>query len=97
MSPPPLLPLPSSYSYTDVKRKAEFMFKSKPKLAKQFDQVEKDRIPFAVLVAPEELKQGLVRVKQQGLGKEEGEKQGQGILMPLGEVVDYLRKKLGNE
>lgn len=68
------------------------MFKTKPKLAKQFEQLEKDRIPFAVLVAPSELKEGKVRVKQQ-VGKVDAE-EGQGVLMDKSEVVAYLKARL---
>ena len=70
------------------------MFKTKPKLDKQFAQIDKDRIPFAILVAPDEVKEGKVRVKQQ-VGKEEGEGK-MGVLMERTEVVDYLRSKLAS-
>ena len=68
------------------------MFKTKPKLDKQFAQIDKDRIPFAILVAPDEVKEGKVRVKQQ-VGKEEGEGK-MGVLMDRTEVVAYLKTKL---
>ena len=70
------------------------MFKTKPKLDKQFAQIDKDRIPFAILVAPDEVKEGKVRVKQQ-VGKEEGEGK-MGVLMDRTEVVDYLKSKLAS-
>lgn len=74
-----------------VSYQAEFMFKKKPKLAKQFEQIDKDQTPFAVLVAPEELAEGNIRVKQQ-VGKEEAD--GKGELMARSELVAYLKTKL---
>jgi histidyl-tRNA synthetase len=68
------------------------MFKTKPKLAKQFETIDKERIPFAVLVAPDELKQGKIRVKAQ-VGKDEAGG-GQGELVDRSDLVSYLKKLL---
>lgn len=70
------------------------MFKTKPKLAKQFEIIDKERIPFAVLVTPDELKEGKIRVKAQ-VGKEEAS--GQGELIDRSEMIAYLKKQLGIE
>ncbi|TIC18975.1 class II aaRS and biotin synthetase [Wallemia mellicola] len=51
--------------------KAEFFYKAKPKLPKQFEVVDKERIPFGLLLAPREWNEGQVRIKEQK-GKEDG-------------------------
>lgn len=78
-----------------VDSQAEFMFKTKPKLAKQFETIDKERIPYAVLVAPEELKEGKIRVKAQ-VGKDEAGG-GQGELVDRSELVNYLKGLLGSQ
>ncbi|SCZ99565.1 BZ3500_MvSof-1268-A1-R1_Chr3-1g06104 [Microbotryum saponariae] len=71
--------------------KAEFMYKKKPKRPAQFDYVDKERIPFAVIVAPDEMERGEIRIKPQ-LGKEEA--QGLGVLVKRDELVSWLLKEL---
>lgn len=86
--------LGSSYSSpltTFPHSQAEFTFAKKPKLVKQFDIIDKDRTPFAVLVAPAELAEGKVRVKQQ-VGKEEAD--GKGELIDRTSLVAYLLARL---
>ena len=71
--------------------KAEFLYKKKPKLQAQFAVVDKEQIPFAVMLAPGEWAQGTVRVKQQ-LGKEEsGNDKGEEV--PLKDLCSYLLQK----
>lgn len=43
----------------------DFLFKNKPKLPAQFAAGEKDEVPFAVILGGDELKEGLVTVKEQ--------------------------------
>lgn len=72
--------------------KAEFMHKAKPKLPQQFAVVDKEAIPFAVILAPNEwnAESREVRVKQQkGKGSDEG--QGQGEVVKLDQLVEYLK------
>ncbi|KAI0333986.1 histidyl-tRNA synthetase [Cubamyces sp. BRFM 1775] len=45
--------------------KTDFLFKAKPKLPAQFAAGEKDEVPFAIILGGDELKQGLVTVKEQ--------------------------------
>lgn len=54
----------------DAGLSAEFMYKSKPKTQKQFEVVDRDQIKYAVIIGPEELKTGKVRIKEQ-VGKQE--------------------------
>ncbi|GAA6038911.1 hypothetical protein JCM8097_000570 [Rhodosporidiobolus ruineniae] len=74
--------------------KAEFMYKSKPKLPKQFEVIDKERIPYAVQVSPGELAKGTIRVKPQ-VGKEEGA--GNDIEMKREELVPWLLMALGRQ
>ncbi|GAA5899439.1 hypothetical protein JCM8208_001646 [Rhodotorula glutinis] len=74
--------------------KAEFMYKAKPKLPKQFEIIDKERIPYAVQVSPGELAKGTIRVKPQ-VGKEEGA--GNDIEMKREELIPWLLEKLGRK
>ena len=53
---------------------SDFLAKSKPKLAAQFAAGEKDEVPFAILIGADELKAGLVTVKEQKWELIEGKK-----------------------
>lgn len=72
--------------------KAEFMHKAKPKLPAQFGVVDKEGIPFAVILAPNEWngETRQVRVKQQK-GKDSDEGQGQGQVVELGGLIQHLK------
>ncbi|GAK67396.1 histidyl-tRNA synthetase [Moesziomyces antarcticus] len=79
----------------DAGIKAEFMHKAKPKLPQQFGVVDKEGIPFAVILAPNEWNADArqVRVKQQK-GKDSDEGQGQGEIVNLDQLIKHL-KSLG--
>ncbi|GAA5938257.1 histidine--tRNA ligase [Sporobolomyces koalae] len=74
--------------------KTEFMYKAKPKLPKQFEVIDKERIPYAVQVSPGELAKGTIRVKPQ-VGKEQGS--GNDIELKREELVPWLKEKLGKQ
>ncbi|BGP14605.1 Cytoplasmic and mitochondrial histidine tRNA synthetase [Rhodosporidiobolus nylandii] len=74
--------------------KAEFMYKAKPKLPKQFEIIDKERIPYAVQVSPSELEKGTIRVKPQ-VGKEQGA--GNDIEMKREELIPWLKNALGKQ
>ncbi|KAI8079835.1 histidyl-tRNA synthetase [Halteromyces radiatus] len=71
--------------------KASFMFKTKPKLDKQFAVCEKDHIPLAVIIGTDELEKGLVRIKDM---RSKDESQGGGISITRDEMVATLKSKL---
>lgn len=50
------------------------MFKNKPKLPAQFAAGERDEVPFAIILGGDELKAGLVTVKEQKWEFANGEK-----------------------
>ncbi|PRT53700.1 Histidine--tRNA ligase, mitochondrial [Wickerhamiella sorbophila] len=68
---------------------AEFIYKSKPKLQKQFEAAEKSGCPLAVILGQEEFNKGVVKVKELGLGEQD-----KGVDISVDEMVDYVRKKL---
>ncbi len=73
---------------------AEFMYKAKPKLPKQFEVIDKERIPYAVQVSPGELAKGTIRVKPQ-VGKEQGS--GNDVEIKREELVPWLLEALGRK
>ena len=72
---------------------AEFIYKNKPKVQASFAAIEKDKVPFAVMLAPEEWKQGVVRVKAQK-GKDSDEGAGKGDEVKLEELPAYLKQRI---
>ena len=76
----------------DAGIKAEFLYKRKPKVQAQFAVVDKEQVPFAVLLAPGEWAAGTVRVKQQ-LGKDEAGAD-KGDEVPLKDLTAYLRERI---
>ena len=77
----------------DAGIRAEFLYKKKPKMQAQFAVVDKEQVPFAVILAPGEWAEGKVRVKQQQ-GKEEGAGD-KGEEVPLAELPAYLKARIG--
>ncbi|KAI9215777.1 anticodon-binding protein, partial [Blastocladiella britannica] len=71
---------------------AEYLFKRKPKLQAQFNQCDKDQIPFAVILGPEELKQGQVKIKDMR-AKSEGE-DAAGVMVSRESMIDEIQKRL---
>ena len=77
--------------------KAEFMYKTKPKAQKQFELVDRDQIRFAVILGPEELKSGHVRIKEQ-VGKESNlaAHDKSGVVVERSEMISLLKERLYN-
>lgn len=73
------------------------MYKAKPKTARQFEVVDKDRIPFIVILGPDELADGRVKVKEQ-VGKEKAEEAAEsekdGVTIRRGEMTAWLKERL---
>ncbi|WFD41416.1 histidine--tRNA ligase [Malassezia psittaci] len=70
---------------------AEFAYKKKPKLQTQFAVVDKEQIPYAVMLAPGEWAEGKVRVKPQGNKDDAGNDKGEEVA--LSELCTYLSQK----
>ncbi|KAJ3547757.1 hypothetical protein NM688_g5371 [Phlebia brevispora] len=72
------------------------MFKRKPKLPAQFDAGERDEAPFAIILGPDELKEGLVRVKEQKWEFVDGKKtkvkaSDDGVKIKRSELVEWIK------
>lgn len=77
----------------DAGLRTEFMYKAKPKAAKQFEAIDKDQIPFAVIIGANELKDGKVRVKEQ-MGKDAVVEDKDGKLMERSEMVQFIKSRM---
>ncbi|KAH8923491.1 histidyl-tRNA synthetase [Atractiella rhizophila] len=73
---------------------AEFMYKTKPKTRPQFDEVARDRVKYAIIIGPEEWKNGEVLVKEQVTDAEKREEEERGEPVPLSSLVDWLKGRL---
>ncbi|CAA7270276.1 unnamed protein product [Cyclocybe aegerita] len=77
--------------------KTDFLAKSKPKIAAQFAAGERDEVPFAVILGADELKAGLVTVKEQSWRLVDGKKvkiesTDKGTQVKRDELVAWLKK-----
>ncbi|KAG1716209.1 hypothetical protein ID866_949 [Astraeus odoratus] len=77
--------------------KTDFLAKKKPKLPAQFAAAEKDEVPFDIILGADELKEGLVTVKEQKWEFVDGKKAkvqsaDQGVKVQRDELVDWLKK-----
>ena len=76
---------------------ADFLAKRKPKgMAPQFAAGERDEVPFAIIVGGDELKQGIVTVKQQKWIIVDGKKvkeqsDDKGVQVKRAELVQWIR------
>lgn len=81
-------------------RQTEFLYKAKPKARPQFDVIERDQIPFAVIIGASELQDGKVRIKEQ-LGKEsaltDSEKDKDGHLIDRSSMIDFIRSRMSQK
>ena len=74
----------------------DFLYKNKPKLPAQFAAGEKDEVPFAIILGGDELKEGLVTVKEQKWEIVYGEKRkiqsdDKGTKVKRAELIDWLK------
>lgn len=67
------------------------MYKVKPKAAGQFAVIDKDAIPYAVIIATDEIKEGTVLIKAQ-VGKEEGQNKGEKVERK--DMIAWLKERL---
>ena len=76
---------------------SDFLAKKKPKLPAQFAAAEKDEVPFDIILGADELKEGLVTVKEQKWEFVDGKKTkvqstDQGVKVRRDELVDWLKR-----
>jgi len=75
---------------------ADFLAKNKPKLNAQFAAGERDEVPYAIILGADELKAGLVTVKEQRWEFVDGKKTkvesvDKGTQVPRAELVQWLK------
>lgn len=75
---------------------ADFLAKNKPKLNAQFAAGERDEVPYAVILGGDELKAGLVTVKEQRWEFVDGKKAkvesaDKGTQVPRAELIQWLK------
>ena len=75
--------------------KAEFLFKSKPKLAAQWAACEKDLIPFAVIIGDDEVANNIVKIKNMDKKMDDATEKRE-ITVPRSEMIEVLRKKISS-
>ncbi|KAG2132923.1 uncharacterized protein EDB93DRAFT_1175419 [Suillus bovinus] len=81
----------------DAGIKTDFLAKKKPKLTAQFMAGEKDEVPFAVILGGDELKEGLVTIKEQKWGFVDGKKtkiqsEDQGMKVRRDELITWIKQ-----
>ncbi|CAE6477359.1 unnamed protein product [Rhizoctonia solani] len=77
----------------DAGIKAEFMYKLTPRLDAQFKIMDKELIPYGLMIGPDEVKDGMVKVKiQYSAG---GEDAGSQVTLPRTELIPWLKQRLG--
>ncbi|KAF8753795.1 WHEP-TRS domain [Rhizoctonia solani] len=84
----------------DVGIKAEYMYKITPRLDAQFKVMDKELIPYAVMLGPDEVKEGKVKVKIQASGSffysAGGEDAGSQVTISREELIPWLKQRLDN-
>ncbi|KAJ8507205.1 hypothetical protein ONZ45_g10393 [Pleurotus djamor] len=80
----------------DAGIKTDFLAKNKPKLPAQFAAGERDEVPFAIILGADEVKQGLVKVKEQRWNLVDGKKMkiestGDGVTVKRAELIEWLK------
>ncbi|GJJ13182.1 hypothetical protein Clacol_007433 [Clathrus columnatus] len=78
--------------------KCDYLFKNEPKLPAQFAAVEKDQVPFAIILGENELAAGLVTVKEQRWELSNGQRvkianTDQGEKVPRNELITWLKTR----
>ena len=73
---------------------ADFLYKTKPKLMKQFEHCEKEenQIPWMVILAPEEWNRGEVKIKDMNLPADHPETSG--VVVAVKDLVAEMKKRL---
>ncbi|TGO09162.1 hypothetical protein BTUL_0177g00210 [Botrytis tulipae] len=72
--------------------KAEFLYKVKPKLPNQFKAAEVNGVPFSVILGEDEIAQGKVKIKENGL--RDGHPEKDGVMVNLDALVSEVKQRL---
>jgi histidyl-tRNA synthetase len=69
------------------------MYKAKPKAPAQWKAADDDHVPIVAILAPAELENGTVRIKQQ-VGKDAAGEDNKGVEVKVDEAVAYIKQRL---
>ncbi|KAJ4009027.1 Cytoplasmic and mitochondrial histidine tRNA synthetase [Fusarium irregulare] len=72
--------------------KAEFLYKVKPKLDKQFKAAEANGVPFAIFLGDDEVASGKVKIKEMGL--QDGHPEKEGVLVALDDMAKEIKVRI---
>lgn len=72
--------------------KAEYLYKVKPKFQNQFKAAEENLTPLSVIIGEDEIAQGKVKLKENGL--KEGHPEKEGVLVNVSDLVSEIRQRL---
>ncbi|KAH6606636.1 histidyl-trna synthetase [Trichoderma cornu-damae] len=72
--------------------KAEFLYKTKPKMQAQFKAAEANSVPFAIFIGEDELAQGKVKIKEMGL--KDGHPEKDGVLVDTTRMTEELKYRI---
>ncbi|KOS18732.1 Histidine--tRNA ligase [Escovopsis weberi] len=72
--------------------KAEFLYKSKPKMQAQFKAAEANGVPFAIFIGEDELAAGKIKIKEMGL--KDGHPEKEGVLVDLTSMAEELKTRI---
>jgi len=72
--------------------KAEFLYKTKPRVPAQFKAAENNGVPFAIFLGEDEVANKQVKIKEMGLSKDHPEKEG--ILVSQQDFVAEMKARL---
>jgi histidyl-tRNA synthetase len=68
------------------------LYKVKPKLPNQFKAADAKDVPLSVIIGEDEIAQGKVKIKENGL--REGHPEKEGVLVDLANVVAEIRQRI---
>jgi histidyl-tRNA synthetase len=78
----------------DAGIKAEYMWKAKPNLLKQFKAAENAKVPWGVILGEDELRDGKVKIKELGMKLPEGHPERDGVTVEKAKLVEELQTRI---
>lgn len=79
----------------DAGIKAEYLWKTKPKLQNQFKAAENNKVPWAIILGDDELKAGKMKIKEMGLP--DGHPEKDGVMVEKANLVAEIQTRLAGK
>ncbi|CAK1363261.1 unnamed protein product [Cercospora beticola] len=79
----------------DAGIKAEFLWKTKPRLPAQFKAAETNGVPFAVILGDDELAAGKCKIKEMGLP--EGHPEKEGVSIDMANLIEEVKVRISRQ